>query len=431
MKTVKHLTNAGILLLSHLMIVNNALAINNYDDEPYYRDADTQYQNAALSEAELAQILAPIALYPDSLLTHIIIASTYPLELVQAQRWRERNSHLDAASAVELAEKQGWDPSVTALVAFDSVLERLNDDLQWTQALGEAFLEDEERVLDSIQALRLQAERANSLNKLENLRVTKVNRQIIIEPVRKEIIYVPYYDTRVVYGNWHWRKHPPIYWAHSPHVSVHFPGRVSGHISWNAGVNISFNYFFGAINWRNRHVVVTHYNNTRHYRTYNRIATSHGAKRWQHNPVHRRGVAYRSENVKTRFYNNKQIRHYAEPQKQYKRERFALNKNAERRDYSDYKKGNKASIDRHYKSKHNKGQAQLQQQRVSQRDTYRQRDTLQQKPSSERPQNKQVRQQRVKEKRADNGERKSHKQGEKRINRPVNHSVKREKKRER
>jgi hypothetical protein len=203
MKKIKYITNAGILLLSHLMIVNSALATNNYNDSAYYDDSEAQSYSAQLSDAELAQILAPIALYPDSLLTHIIIASTCPLELVQAHRWRERNEHLDPASAVEQAENQGWDPSVTALVAFDGVLERLNEDLQWTQDLGDAFLEDEERVLDSIQTLRQQAERANSLDNLENLSVTKVNRQIIIEPVHKEIIYVPYYDTRVVYGNWH------------------------------------------------------------------------------------------------------------------------------------------------------------------------------------------------------------------------------------
>lgn len=258
-------------------------------------------QQVQYTEAELAQILAPIALYPDSLLTHIVIASTYPLEIVQAQRWREDNSYLDAAQAVEEAEQQGWDPSVAALVAFPNVLERLSDDLDWTQSLGEAFLLDEEAVLDSIQDLRQQAERANTLEEMQNVRVIKVERQIIIEPVRKEIVYVPYYDTRVVYGNWRWHRYPPIYWDFRPHVSVSFSNRFSNRFQWSPGIHVNFNYFFGAFQWHSRQLVVTHHHHTRHYRSHKRIAFSHGAKRWQHNSIHRRGVVYKAHHLNTRF----------------------------------------------------------------------------------------------------------------------------------
>jgi len=442
MKTVKHITQAGFLLLSHLIIVNSALATSNYNNDPEYQNANqenkAQSYSSQLSEAELAQILAPIALYPDSLLTHIIIASTYPLELVQAQRWRERNQHLDPASAVEEAEKQGWDPSVTALVAFDSVLERLNEDLQWTQDLGDAFLEDEERVLASIQTLRQQAERANSLNNLTNLTVTKVNRQIIIEPVHKEIIYVPYYDTRIVYGNWHWRKHPPIFWAHSPHFSVHFPGRISGHFSWNAGVNINFNYFFSSFNWHRRHVVVTHHHRTNYYRTHSRIATSHGAKRWQHKPVHRRGVEYRSQKAKTRFYNNKQIRHYAKSQNQYKHEHFTVNRKAQRKAYSEHKAYRKtydqASVDRHYRNKQSEKRVHVQKRDIVKSEQLRTRNTFQQRSKKERVQDKQSRQHGVHERKANKrvqNERKPSKSKSKVNKRAKTQATKREKKRER
>jgi hypothetical protein len=431
MKTAKYFTKTGMLLLSHLMIVNHALAISNYNNEPYYENTSAQYQNAQISDAELAQILAPIALYPDSLLTHIIIASTYPLELVQAQRWRERNKHLDPASAVEQAEKEGWDPSVTALVAFDSVLERLNDDLQWTQDLGDAFLEDEERVLDSIQTLRRQAERANSLQNLENLTVTKVNRQIIIEPVHQTIVYVPYYDTRVVYGNWRWRQHPPIYWSYRPHVSVHFPGRVSGHFAWNAGVNISFNYFFGSFNWHHGHVVVTHHHKTRYYRGHSRIASSHGAKRWQHKPIHRRGVAYRSEKVQTRFYNNKQLKHYAKPHKEYKRERFALNKKAEKRVYRADKTDNRTAVNRHYKTSQNDSRSKAQKRMDGQVDNFSQRSNMQKTRNHDRLQDNRKRPQRVNSKDIDKSARNKVKPSEGRTKGPDNkRSTKREKKRE-
>lgn len=257
-------------------------------------------QEANYSQAELAQMLAPIALYPDSLLTHILIASTYPLEVVQANRWLEQHSQLDPSLAVELAEQQGWDPSVVALVAFGSVLQTLNDDLVWTQNLGEAFLQDEGAVLDSIQELRLQAERANSLQQMQNVRVTKVNRQIIIEPVHTEIIYVPYYDTRVVYGNWRWRNYPPVYWDRRPYFSV----SLSNQFYWTPGIHINFNYFFGAVHWHSRHLVVTHHQQTRHYRSYHKIANSYGAQRWQHNRVHRRGVGYRHHSLNTKYASN-------------------------------------------------------------------------------------------------------------------------------
>ena len=106
----------------------------------------------AVSDAELAQMLAPIALYPDSLLTHILIASTYPLEIVQAKRWLSNQGDRDTKQVMIEVESQDWDPSVKALVAFPNVLQRLNDDLAWTQSVGDAFLQDEGRMLDTIQS---------------------------------------------------------------------------------------------------------------------------------------------------------------------------------------------------------------------------------------------------------------------------------------
>nr|WP_077755787.1 DUF3300 domain-containing protein [Shewanella psychrophila] len=249
------------------------------------------------SEAELAQMLAPIALYPDSLLTHILIASTYPLEIVQAKRLQGKNKLLPTEQLMEKAEDEEWDPSVTALLAFPTVLDKLSEDLKWTQDLGDAFLQDEERMLASIQILRHQADKADSLAEMENMAVSRVENQIIIEPVQKEIVYVPYYDPRVVYGHWAWYNYPPIYWAPYPYY-VRPP---YGHFYWHRGVHISFNYYFSAFHWNKRHVVVVHHNNARHYRHHGRIVTSHGAQRWHHKPVHRRGVAYRSPAVKHRY----------------------------------------------------------------------------------------------------------------------------------
>ena len=247
-----------------------------------------QFEQTQYSEGQLAQILAPIALYPDSLLTHILIAATYPLEVVQAHRWQQSKQHLSTQKQIDKAQNKDWDPSVVALIAFPNVLQKLSEDLDWTQSLGDAFLQDEAQVLASIQTLRQEADNANSLEQMENMQVTRVSNQIIIEPVRKEIVYVPYYDPRTVYGYWRWYRYPPVYWAV-------YPGYVRpsyGHFYWRAGVHISFNYYFSAFHWHKRHVVVVHHHNSHKYRHRGRIVTSHGAKRWAHKPQHRRGVAY-------------------------------------------------------------------------------------------------------------------------------------------
>lgn len=263
--------------------------------------AQTSSLENSISDAELAQILAPIALYPDSLLTHILIASTYPLEVVQANRWRAQHQKLEANQAVNRAEKQDWDPSVIALVAFPAVLEKLSDDLDWTQKLGDAFLQDEQQVLASIQLLRHQAEEADSFNAMDNMKITKVKQQIIIEPVQPQVIYVPVYDTRVVYGTWRWHNYPPIYWVYPPRYAAHYPSYVAGHFYWQSGIHISFNYFFSAFSWHDRHIVVTHHRHSHHYRPRARIVSNSGAQRWIHKPHHRRGVAYRSTQVKQRY----------------------------------------------------------------------------------------------------------------------------------
>ncbi len=346
MNTLKKSVMLWLLLGLQFLVINQLHARINSPNPTHY------------TEAELAQILAPIALYPDSLLTHIVIASTYPLEIVQAQRWREDNSYLEAAQAVEKAEQQGWDPSVAALVAFPNVLERLSIDLAWTQRLGEAFLLDEEAVLDSIQDLRKQAERANALEEMENVRVIKVERQIIIEPVHQEVVYVPYYDTRSVYGNWRWHRYPPVYWDFRPHISIHYSNRFSSRFHWSAGININFNYFFGAFKWHNRQLVVTHHHHTRRYRSHKRIALSQGAKRWQHNSVHRRGVAYKAYNLNTRFKHDVKARRFDDRhrhhtiKKHLKEDRKHYHPNKEKGNHQHVRNAksiNKSHVDAHYK----------------------------------------------------------------------------------
>jgi len=257
------------------------------------------YANAEeqeITEAELAQLLAPVALYPDSLLTHVLIASTYPLEVIEAHRWREQQDE-DDINLSNIAEKKKWEPSVVALLSFPTVLQRMHDELTWTQELGEAFLVDEERVLSSIQTLRRQADNAGSFDAMDNVNIVREEKVIIIEPEQPEVIYVPYYDTRIVYGNWRWHHYPPVHWHRPWHYSYHY-----GPFSWHSGIHLSTHFWFTAFRWHKHHVVVSR-PHIHHYRPRHKIVTSHHAKRWRHQPVHRRGATYRNPNVAKKYVN--------------------------------------------------------------------------------------------------------------------------------
>ncbi len=262
------------------------------------------------SEAQLEQMLAPIALYPDSVLTHILIAATYPLEVIQAARWVEKHPDLDPASALQEVEDESWDPSVKALVAFPRILDRLSNDLNWTQNIGDAFLQDEQSVLASIQSLRHKADQAGNLNKMENVEVTHQDNSIIIEPAEREVVYVPYYDTRVVYGAWHWSHYPPVYWDWNWHRHHRYGHHYSSHhrlFSWHPRVHLSFNFFSSAFHWHNHHVVILDrsYYRSHHYRHNRHHYDGSYSRRWSHNPKHRRGVAYRTEYARQRYHSNR------------------------------------------------------------------------------------------------------------------------------
>ncbi len=256
-----------------------------------------------LSDAELEQMLAPIALYPDTVLAHVLIAATYPLEVVQAERWSSKNANLNAEQALAAVENEDWDPSVKALVPFPDLLKRMSDDLDWTQRLGDAFLLSEERVMASVQSLRQRAYDAGNLSSLTNVDVSRDKEVIIIEPAVREVVYIPYYDTRYVYGDWRWSRYPPVYW-HSSYI-----GHRSHSIYWGPRVHVSFGFFFSSFQWHHHHVVVVdhHYHNHRNRNFYNgrHVARHQNARHWEHNPHHRRGVVYRNPRTRDYFENRK------------------------------------------------------------------------------------------------------------------------------
>lgn len=265
----------------------------------------------AYTQPDLDRMLAPIALYPDPLLSQILMASTYPIEVIEAARWSRANPGLRGDAAVRAAGDKDWDPSVTSLVAFPEVLARMDENLEWTRRLGDAFLVQEPQVMETVQQLRLRAQAAGTLATDERTRVVNEGRMIVVQPVDPRVIYVPYYDPRLAYGTWWWPAYPPVVWAPWPGYTVRYapsrPGIAVG-LFWGPAVRISIGFFFGAIDWPRREVRVVSVNNyyyrpaivrreTREHVT--RITVAPGP--WRHDPWHRRGVTYRTPEMRQRY----------------------------------------------------------------------------------------------------------------------------------
>src|ERR1044072_44154 len=171
------------------------------------------------SQQDFDELLAPIALYPDALLAQILMASTYPLEVGEAARWEKANSTLKDKALEEALKKQTWDDSVKALAAVPQVLTMMNEKLDWTTKLGDAFLADQEKVLKTAQSLRKKADEAGNLKSSKEMVVkkeTENNVQVIkIENPTPETVYVPTYNPATAYGTW-WYARPPPYYYYPP-----------------------------------------------------------------------------------------------------------------------------------------------------------------------------------------------------------------------
>lgn len=266
-----------------------------------------QAQSAsAFSQQELDQMLAPVALYPDALLSQILMAATYPLEVLEAARWARDHPDLSGDDAVRAAEGEDWDPSVKSLIAFPQVLARMAENLQWTQALGDAFLEQQPQVIDTVQALRRRAQSAGNLRPDDRMRVIESGPGLMLEPYNPEVVYVPYYDPLVVYGSWWWPAYPPVYLR--PWAGYYARPAYAGGLYWGTPVAVSPGFFFGAIDWRQRQARVVrvnpyYFNNPGTPRQAN-VSPQPGVTRpgaWHHDPYHRGGLSYRSSDAQRRF----------------------------------------------------------------------------------------------------------------------------------
>src|ERR1700739_4990459 len=187
------------------------IAAQAHNADPQQASSDEQL----LKPEELDALVSPIALYPDTLLSQILMASTYPLEVVQAQQWTAENKNLKGDQLKAAVDKQSWDDSVKSLVATPSVLTMMNDKLDWTQKLGDAVLAQQADIMDAIQRLRTKAQANKKLesNKQQNVTMKQQdNKQVIvIEQKDPNTVYVPYYNPSVVYGGWPYPSYPPYY----------------------------------------------------------------------------------------------------------------------------------------------------------------------------------------------------------------------------
>ena len=204
----------------------------------------------AYSQQALEQMLAPIALYPDALLSQILLAATRPLEVIEAARWVRDRTDLSGDAALRAAETEDWDESVKSLLAFPLVLERLRENLQWTEALGDAFLLQQDQVMDTVQALRRQAQAAGSLRSDGRVSVIYDGPNLLLHPADPQVVYVPYYDPLLAYGSWRWPAYPPVYLRPWPGYSAR--PAYAGSFHWTPPVRVSTRASFGAIDWRRR-----------------------------------------------------------------------------------------------------------------------------------------------------------------------------------
>lgn len=259
------------------------------------------------SVEQLDQMLAPLALYPDALLAQVLMATTYPGDVADAVAWSKANPKANGDDAVRQVADKPWDPSVQSLVAFPAVLATLGQDPAWVQKVGDAFLAKPDAVMDSVQRLRKQAKDAGNLKSNDKQKVTEQpaasttssssssTQTIIIESADPQVVYVPSYNSTVVYGTWPYPASPPVYYPPPP--GYYFGSALAAGLGFATGVAI-VNSLWGGCNWGHGDVDidVNRYNNINVNRQLNVNDNT-----WKHNPAHRDGVPYRDRNSREQY----------------------------------------------------------------------------------------------------------------------------------
>lgn len=257
--------------------------------------AQSETSEKPFATEQLDQMLAPIALYPDDLLSNVLVAATYPLEIVEAARWIKvpANAKLKGDALTKALEEKDWDPSVKSLTLTPDVLETMSEKLEWTQKLGDAFLAQQDDVFERIQFLRKKADESGNLKTTKQQKVKKETNYIVIESASPEVVYVPVYQPTVVYGAWWYPAYPPYYWYWGRPASAFVNG-----FFWGAGYAVSRSLWgWGYCDWgrRNIHIDVNRYNKI------NVNRTQINSNSWKHDPKHRGPVPYRDKSSREKY----------------------------------------------------------------------------------------------------------------------------------
>ena len=281
------------LIVLSLVLALFPIGTLSAQDQP----ASIEPQQQLLDAGELDQLVAPIALHPDPLLAQVLMASTYPLEIVQADRFAKANKKLKGDKLEEALAKQDWDASIKELVSTPTVLSMMSDELDWTQKLGDAVLAQQADVMDAIQRLRAKAQTNGKLETTKQQTVTvtqEAGQQVIeIEPASPDVAYVPYYDPAVVYGEWSYPEYPPYYYP--PPSGYIVGGAIATGLAWGAAYGIG-REIWDDIDWDRGDINIDVDRNIDIDRNVNR-----NSNRWTHDSHHRRGVSYKNDAVRNKF----------------------------------------------------------------------------------------------------------------------------------
>jgi hypothetical protein len=309
-KLIQAIRESTAILCMAAILPGNAVMVAAQTQQPAPAAAPATVKIPA---DQLDSLVAPIALYPDALLSQTLVASTYPLEVVQLKQWLEQHKDLKGKALADAALKQDWDPSIQALAGLPEVVKQLADNIKWTTDLGNAFLVQQSDVMDAVQRMRKKAQDNGNLKSSEQQKVeTKVvesKQVVIIQQASPEVVYVPSYNPTIVYG-------APVY----PYPPIVYPpvGYYAAGMAISFGVGVAMGAFWsGGAGWGcgwggNNNVYINHNNNfvnnsnrqnINNANRGNRPSTqpARGNSNWQHNPQHRGGAPYSDRSTADRF----------------------------------------------------------------------------------------------------------------------------------
>ena len=288
---------ATSLLFSPVLLSQQTAPPAPSQDMPNTASVPAQEAAPKTPNDQLDSLVAPIALYPDPLLAQILAASTYPLEIIELEQWLKRNPNLKDQALADGVAKQPWDPSIQALAVFPDVVTRLSANVAWATNLGNAFLAQEQDVLDAVQRMRAKAQSKGTLTtteqqKVETQAVEGGQEAIVIEPANTQYMYVPSYDPAVVYG--------PSVW---PYPAYYYPGYVPGAgLAFGTGIMLGAAWAnnWGNCNWGHGDITINNKNNFNKNNVANINRGQQGGK-WQHNAQHRGGAPYGDRNTANKY----------------------------------------------------------------------------------------------------------------------------------